>query len=63
MLLSPDGTLVVLSELESVWARRFFAPQRAAGGGFSIFATALATALSTQEAAIITALAAAGKAE
>ena len=54
--------MVVLSELESVWARRFFAPQRAAGGGFCIFAAALSTALSDNETAIIAALAAAGKA-
>ena len=62
MLLSPDGTLVVLSELEPVLSRRFFATQRAAGGGLCIFATALSTALLPNEAAIIAALAAAGKA-
>ena len=62
MLLSPDGTLVMLSELEPVLARRFFATQRAAGGGSCILATALSTALSPNEAAIIAALAAAGKA-
>ena len=41
---------------------RFFATQRAAGGGLCIFATALSTALLPNEAAIIAALAAAGKA-
>ena len=63
MLLSPDGTLVLLSELECVWMPRFFATQRAAAGSFAAFDALLSRALSIEEAAIINALAAAGKAD
>ena len=53
MLLSPDGTLVVLSELECVWAQRLFPSQRAVGGGFTVFETLLGNALTGQESTII----------
>ena len=63
MLLSPDGTLVLLSELEAVWSPRFFASQRAAGGCFAGFEALLTNALSRDEITIINALSDAGKAD
>ena len=63
MLVSPDGTLVVLSELECVWSQRLFPSQRAVGGGFTVFETLLGNALTGQEGTIIAGLAALGKAE
>ena len=62
MLLSPDGTFAVLAELECVWMQRFFASQRAVGGGFSVMETLLNNAMPPDEVTIIGGLAAAGKA-
>ena len=63
MLLSPDGTLILLSELESIWTPRFFASQRAASGCFTALETLLNNAMTTDEAVIINALSSAGKPE
>ena len=63
MLLCPDLTLVVLSELEAVWAPRWLATQRTAGGGFAVYHSLLLSTLSAGELTIISALSAPGQAE
>ena len=63
MLLCPDGTLTILSELEGVLAPRLFPAQRAVGGGFGKVDALLVRSLTADEAAIIIALDDAGKAE
>ena len=47
MLLSPDKTLIILAELECVWAPRFFPAQRSAHGGIIRFESILVNALDT----------------
>ena len=63
MLLCPDGTLTILSELEGVLAPRMFPAQRAVGGGFGKVDALLVRSLTADEAAIILALDDAGQAE
>ena len=63
MLLCPDGTLTILSELEGVLAPRLFPAQRAVGGGFGKVDALLVRSLTADEAAIILALDDAGQAE
>ena len=63
MLLSPDKTLIILAELECVWAPRFFPAQRSAHGGIIRFESILVNALDSNSAAIVNALNAVSKAE
>ena len=63
MLSSPDGTLVILSELEIVLHPRMFPAQRSNAGGIDTFAVMLDASLTDKERIIVNALTDTGKAE
>ena len=63
MLSSPDGTLVILSELEIVLHPRMFPAQRSNAGGIDTFAVMLDSSLTDKERTIVNALTDTGKAE
>ena len=56
MLSSPDGTLVILSELEIVLHPRMFPAQRSNAGGIDTFAVMLDSSLTDKERTIVNAL-------
>jgi hypothetical protein len=54
-LTAPDGTLLLLAELEGVWAPRWLPSQRSAGGGIARWAMLLLNSMPTEAQVIISA--------